>query len=219
MPQRNNTPPPSAGNRTTSLAPLRASEPVKSPEPVRAPEPVRSVIQEPIRPAAAQIHTAPPPTFSAADSYTQRHEATEQPPRIIEPASLRREEPAPQLTQTAARIVDPLAAEDGDEMFIVRQTLPPKLQADTVKGRTYTKPGQPPLPDPRAPEPKKSGWLSLFGGRHRYEEPPPPPAPTRAPQTSSSGGAAHATKPAPSADPSAPADDLEIPSFLRRLAN
>ena len=120
--------------------------------------------------------------------------------------------------QPAARIVDPLAAEDGDEMFIVRQTLPPKLRADTVTGRTYSKPGQPPLPDPRAPEPKKSGWLSLFGGRHRYEEPPPPPAPTRAPQMGASG-AAQATKPAPSTDPAAPADDLEIPSFLRRLAN
>ena len=121
--------------------------------------------------------------------------------------------------QPAARIVDPLAAEDGDEMFIVRQTLPPKLRADTVTGRTYSKPGQPPLPDPRAPEPKKSGWLSLFGGRHRYEEPPPPPpAPTRAPQMGASG-AAQANKPAPSTDPAAPADDLEIPSFLRRLAN
>jgi len=221
VPQRTNTPPPSGGSRTTSLPPLRATEPVRTAEPARAPEPVRAV-QEPARPAAVhaapapsapQIQSAPPPTFSAADSYTQRSEAAE--PRIIEPASLRREEPV----QPAARIVDPLAAEDGDEMFIVRQTLPPKLRADTVTGRTYTKPGQPPLPDPRAPEPKKSGWLSLFGGRHRYEEPPPPPpAPTRAPQMGASGSA-QATKPAPSSDPSAPADDLEIPSFLRRLAN
>jgi cell division protein FtsZ len=69
-----------------------------------------------------------------------------------------------------------------------------------------------PLPDPRsAPEPRR-GFMSLFGGRPRYDAPAQP-----APQVRLSGGGA---QPQPrEAEAPEHHDDLEIPSFLRRLAN
>jgi cell division protein FtsZ len=65
--------------------------------------------------------------------------------------------------------------------------------------------------------PRKSGWLSLFGGRQRYEAPAAPTAP--APQRAAAGGrSAAAPQMIEEAAPDEN-DDLEIPSFLRRLAN
>jgi len=63
--------------------------------------------------------------------------------------------------------------------------------------------------------PRKSGWLSLFGGRQRYEAPAHEPAPQRA-----GGGGGAAAAPQVMEEPEIEDnDDLEIPSFLRRLAN
>jgi cell division protein FtsZ len=56
---------------------------------------------------------------------------------------------------------------------------------------------------------QKSGWLSIFGGRARHDAPAPGPA------LRSNGSAQPAAQPLAAEDP----DDLEIPSFLRRLAN
>ena len=68
------------------------------------------------------------------------------------------------------------------------------------------------------PQPQKGGWTSLFGGRRRAEpatdEPPTPQF--------RNANAATVSKPMSSAQPveeAEPEDDLEIPSFLRRLAN
>ncbi len=230
--QRSSGSPPPTGGRTVPTAPLvaraaeAAREPLRAPEPVRgeavarAPEPTREPTREPVITTSAK--TAPPPTYSpAADSYAQRgdyeepavQETRADEPRIIDSMAQRREPPS--------RIVDPMAAEDGDEPYLAPPVERPLI--NTVTGRTYTRPGAPPLPDPRAPEPRKSGWLSLFGGRQRYEDAPAPPA--QAPQGRASGGAppassaATAAKLQPTLDPEEPVDDLEIPSFLRRLAN
>ena len=59
---------------------------------------------------------------------------------------------------------------------------------------------------------QKSGWLSIFGGRARHEAPAPGPA------LRSNGSAQPAAQPLASESAEDP-DDLEIPSFLRRLAN
>jgi cell division protein FtsZ len=64
--------------------------------------------------------------------------------------------------------------------------------------------------------PRKSGWLSLFGGRQRYEA---PAAPSPAPQRASAGGGAAAAPQVMEEPEIEDNDDLEIPSFLRRLAN
>ena len=69
-----------------------------------------------------------------------------------------------------------------------------------------------------APAPQKAGWLSLFGGR-RYEQQPaqePEPAPqARGKQPVVEARTTASAQPVEAAEQ----DDLEIPSFLRRLAN
>jgi cell division protein FtsZ len=75
-----------------------------------------------------------------------------------------------------------------------------------------------PAYEPRRP---RGGFLSIFGGRPRYEAPAAPAAQAPAARTApapSRGGAQpmEATSPAEATDQN---EDLEIPSFLRRLAN
>lgn len=199
-------------------APATAARPA-APAP-RPSEPVRQTYARtplpPIRAAAAPAPlAAPPPTFSpaasfenAAASQTATAETAAEAEALTAPAAIISQAPrAPEADATVARkIVDPLAAEDGDELYIERASLPPVTRS--VTNRTYTKPGAPPLPDPNhIDQAKKAGWLSLFGSRPRY-------APTSA---TSSAAAAEKLEAAPQADEAH--DDLEIPSFLRRLAN
>jgi hypothetical protein len=79
-----------------------------------------------------------------------------------------------------ARIVDPLAVEEGDEPLF---------------GENRYEDAQP----------RKAGIFSMFGGSRRPEAPTPTMRSTQAP-----------AEPAPQSDENA---ELEIPSFLRRLAN
>jgi len=78
--------------------------------------------------------------------------------------------------------------------------------------------------EPLFPEPhyedrarQKSGLLSLFGGRRRYETPQPEPREVRAAPVAQ----ARSTSSAQPVEEEKVNDgeDLEIPSFLRRLAN
>ena len=95
-------------------------------------------------------------------------------------------------TSTVTRIVDPAVEEIEDEPLFAE-----------------------PAYEQRRP---RGGFLSLFGGRPRYEQ-PAPAAPAPAPRaTAVRGGALPVETPvaAPEADAG---EDLEIPSFLRRLAN
>jgi len=120
---------------------------------------------------------------------------------LFEPAALTAEEQQPDLYATAAgapapavaKIVDPLVEE------IEEQDEP--LFAE-------------PAYENRKP---RGGFLSLFGGRQRYEA--PPAAPTAAPRASAvRGGALPVELPQTEIETEA-GEDLEIPSFLRRLAN
>jgi cell division protein FtsZ len=71
---------------------------------------------------------------------------------------------------------------------------------------------------------RKGGWLGLFGGRNGggragYEQPQQPTyRQASAPVTTSRGGAATAAQ-VQESEPLDASDDLDIPSFLRRLAN
>jgi cell division protein FtsZ len=102
------------------------------------------------------------------------------------------EERAPPIT----RIVDPAAAEEGDEPLFA----------------------EPMYEERRA---SRGGFLSLFGGRPRYEAPARQPlAPTQPAASASRGGAQAQPVETPiEARAEEPGEDLEIPSFLRRLAN
>jgi cell division protein FtsZ len=99
-------------------------------------------------------------------------------------------EPAAAPEPVIARIVDPAAAEETDEPLFTE-----------------------PLYEERRPQ--RGGFLSLFGSRPRYETPAAPP---RAAPVASRGGALPAEEPA-EAPQAETGEDLEIPSFLRRLAN
>jgi cell division protein FtsZ len=98
---------------------------------------------------------------------------------------------APQPAPMVTRIVDPAVAEYEDEEPLFAE----------------------PAYESRRP---RGGFLSLFGGRPRYEQ---APAAAPAPRASSvRGGAQPVEAPAAMQEPDA-GEDLEIPSFLRRLAN
>ncbi|WP_091740501.1 cell division protein FtsZ [Phenylobacterium immobile] len=103
--------------------------------------------------------------------------------------------PEPEL----ARIVDPAVEEAGDQPLFAEPAYDQRRQ--------------------------RSGFLSLFGGRPRYDAPPaaraaptPPPAQPAPLATAQRGGpqAAQLVQPETQAEIT---EDLEIPSFLRRLAN
>ncbi len=204
--------------------------PAAQPQPVAAAKPA-----EPVRPAArTAVQPAPAPALAKAAEPAPLT-APEEPVLWPEPARAQPATPAEpeRLTaqaepQRVVRIVDPAVAEDEEELDLYAET-PRRAQArdplipqPTVHYRagvteTRRPPPANPLPDPRVPPEPKRGFMSLFGGRSRYDGPSPnltfdPPAPRAA---VGGGGAA----PAPAAQPHADQDDLEIPSFLRRLAN
>lgn len=96
----------------------------------------------------------------------------------------------PQISRPVTKIVDPMVEETEEEPLFA----------------------QPAFDDRRH---QRGGFLSLFGSRPRYQEPAPQPQ-RQAPV--SRGGALPAEQPAEEAQVDNQ-EDLEIPSFLRRLAN
>ena len=98
---------------------------------------------------------------------------------------------APVVIQPVTRIVDPAAAEAGDEPLFAE-----------------------PAYEERRP---RGGFLSIFGSRPRYDAPQPSAAPAPR-QVASRGGALPVEALSPEEEVHQ-GEDLEIPSFLRRLAN
>ncbi|MDO9249444.1 MAG: cell division protein FtsZ, partial [Phenylobacterium sp.] len=206
---------PKVERRPLTAPPLRATEQAHqpyTPPPVPAPEPVRSIYATPAAQAPAPRYEAPAyrapvaaapapaPTPAPKASFDEDLEAqgdlyAAAPAPTPAPAPVRVE---PQITQAAApppappmtRIVDPSVADDEDE----------PLFADAAF-------------EDRRPQ-RSGGFLSLFGSRPRYDAPAPAPAARPAAR----GGAQPAEAPAPQEQVEGQ-EDLEIPSFLRRLAN
>jgi cell division protein FtsZ len=164
----------------TTPQPVR--EPVPAPAPVMAePEPVRVEAAPTV--AAVQAHEEEQPDiFSAPASAAP-------PPAAAAPAL------APVVTAPVARIVDPAAAEEGDE------TDEPLFAEPAFEQRR-----------------PRGGFLSIFGGRPRYDSVAPQPA-APAPRPAVSRGGAQPVEQAAPDDAADAGEDLEIPSFLRRLAN
>jgi cell division protein FtsZ len=150
--------------------------------------------------AAAQA-AAPPPPAPVATYEAPAPEPVLAPPVAREPSPVDLYA-APQTVRhapppTVTRIVDPAVAEieEEDEPLFAE----PAYEARRPRG----------------------GFLSLFGGRPRYDAPAPAPAPAPSPAPRASavrGGALPVEAPAVAPEAEA-AEDLEIPSFLRRLAN
>ncbi len=174
------------------------------------------------RAAAAPPEAAPSLPFVAPQTSPLVEAHGPQPaPLFAEPASFAAAESRP--SPPPMKIVDPLAeAEDDYAAPIIHaprfQPTPNYLSAPAVEQRRA--PPLNPLPDPRVPEPRKSGWLSLFGGGRAREDltrQSPQLERDPAPRTVSHGGGQLAALPA--AEPQDAVEDLDIPSFLRRLAN
>jgi len=157
----------------------------------------------------------------------------------LEPAAIHAPVSAPLIAEPARpaqaaqplRIVDPAAAEDEDDLYPSLTPREPIVTQPRAEYRSNPAPAvehrrappKNPLPDPRIP-PEKKGWLSLFGGARAREDLGPlrnpmdsQPYEEPAPRISASGGQAAALK--PQTEPETSTDDLDIPSFLRRLAN
>ncbi len=191
-------------------------------------EPAQRPLAQPI--AAAPAQRASP--FAPAAPQPAPAAATIAAPTLpLEPVI--QHQPAPQPVTAApappVRIVDPAAIEDEEDLYLAPVQREPVIQpraeyrsnpAPAVEHRRAAPAN--PLPNPHAPPAKKGGLLSLFGGgrareelvhpRNHMEERHPEPAPRV-----SHGGQAVALK--PQAEAEAQGDDLDIPAFLRRLAN
>jgi cell division protein FtsZ len=183
------------------------AEPVRS-EPVRQ-EPARAEFTRAETPRAPE--PAPvTPTFQSTPTYAAPS---------IEPVA-RAPEPVIHVAEerTLSPIVDPWV----EEFEADRGRRPAVAQGDLYMDR-----GQ--APAPRQPEPvmeepayddrdhRKSGW-SLFGKKPRAQNPYAPQGPSAqrsAPQMRPTGSA----QPIEQTQADTAEDDLEIPSFLRRLAN
>jgi cell division protein FtsZ len=97
----------------------------------------------------------------------------------------------PTIVAPVTRIVDPAVADAGDEPLFA-----------------------PPAYEERRP---RGGFLSIFGSRPRYDAPQPQAAP--APRPAAVRGGAQPLEAAQPEEEAQQGEDLEIPSFLRRLAN
>ncbi|KQW80863.1 cell division protein FtsZ [Brevundimonas sp. Root1279] len=186
--------------RPTSYSPSRI-DPIR-PEPIR--EPVRAEVARTPEPAPIV------PTFQAARAEAR---VEPRPEPVIHVAEERKLEP----------IVDPWVEEYEASPRTAAQA--PAAQGDLYAER-YERPAAERAPEPvesRREEPayddhddrdhRKSGW-SLFG-RKRQQQPTYPAAGSRQTEMRATSQA----QPAPEPELGEAEDDLEIPSFLRRLAN
>jgi cell division protein FtsZ len=164
----------------------------------------RSLQAEPLRatvtPRAAEPVAAeavePVAAFDEPEPMVAAREE-EQPDIFSAPAAAQAPQVEPAIVQPVTRIVDPEAAEPEDEPLFAE----PAYEARRPRG----------------------GFLSIFGGRPRYDAQPAPSAPQASaaprPAAAPSRGGAQPMEAAAPMDEVDQNEDLEIPSFLRRLAN
>ena len=156
----------------------------------RYPEPAAYVPPTPQAVAPAPI-PAPAPAPAPIVSKFEEEEQGDlyAAPQAVAPAPAPTPAPEPQISRPMTKIVDPMVEEQEEE---------PLFAEAAYEDR----------------RPQRGGFLSLFGSRPRYEA--PAPAPRQAPV--SRGGALPVEQPMEEAQIENQ-EDLEIPSFLRRLAN
>jgi cell division protein FtsZ len=201
---------PKTERRPMQAPPLRMPETPRATSPAPA-EPVRSIYATP----AAQVRVAEPAPYAAPVAPTPA-------PAIIEPAAAYQPEPfveeqadlysapaapAPEPSRVEAQITPPIAPRAAEAAPMTRIVDP--MVADDEDEPLF---GETAFED-RRPQ-KSGGFLSLFGSRPRYDA----PAQAARPVATTRGGAMPAEAPVEQAQADGQ-EDLEIPSFLRRLAN
>jgi cell division protein FtsZ len=184
---------------------------------VRNAPPAPQPAPEPVRPAAQTY--APQPTYERQPTYApqpapapQQQWAQPEPQPVFEQPAARYEAPEPAQPQ----------AEAEPQIIVTRQPAP---QPDFIEATVAKAEEEAPLFPPihYGEDREKKGFFSLFG-RGRQDEPPPirdyrndPSAVLEARSQQTAAAAPIQTPPA--AEQAEAGDDLEIPSFLRRLAN
>jgi cell division protein FtsZ len=193
---------------TSKIAPVKVASP---PAPEQKSEPQIEPEPLPLMPAAATVQPFEPVAATQA-RIAEEFDA--------EPWKINRQEAAPLAEQELADLPFdlPAEAEAVEESHGFGALDLGAEPAEAVEGDDE----RPLFPEPRAPidERDRKSFFSLFG-RARQDDPPPlrdyrsDPSPVLQARAAS-GGAAAARKLEPEEDT---AEDLEIPSFLRRLAN
>ena len=160
----------------------------------------RSLTAEPLRATVTPRAPEPEPAIAASVE-----------PEMVAEATLEAEQPD---IFSVPLTVDAQPAQAATETTVTRNADPAVETQRVLDEPLFAEP----VYEPRRP---RGGFLSIFGGRPRYEASQAPAAQAPAPRPTpapSRGGAQplEAVAPSESADQN---EDLEIPSFLRRLAN
>jgi cell division protein FtsZ len=168
-------------------------------------------------------------SIAAIEPKTERRSLQAPPLKISEPEAARAAEPQPAVAPIAQPVLAQVAAapllpldEEQPDLYAAPPAAPqPKAAAPITRIVDPSVADEDVDDEPLFTEPAyearrpRGGFLSLFGGRPRYDAPPSAPAPRA---SAHRGGAQPLEAAAPEQDPES-AEDLEIPSFLRRLAN
>jgi cell division protein FtsZ len=177
------------GASIAAIEPQLERRPMTAP-PLRLPEARVAAAEATDAPAQSPGYAAPQPIRQPAPVFAAAEPAEEEQPDLYA-APVAAPTPAqPVVVRPVARIVDPAVAEAGDEPLFAE-----------------------PAYEERRP---RGGFLSIFGSRPRYDAPAPQAAQPR--PMASRGGAQPVEVALPEEDVHQ-GEDLEIPSFLRRLAN
>jgi cell division protein FtsZ len=175
-----------------------APEPVAAhePEPAPLPEPVMAFEPEPV------AHEPGPQTFEPAVASYEASPEPAQPavqPKLFEPLRAAAYNTPP---------AEPLVTAEAEPTIVAPQsrTVPKIIDPSVADDEELPFVSSSHLAGESRPQ--KGGWLSLFGGRRQE-------APRAALRSVGSAQPVEAAQEEPADD----ADDLEIPSFLRRLAN
>ncbi|OYX79358.1 MAG: cell division protein FtsZ, partial [Brevundimonas sp. 32-68-21] len=172
----------------------------------RAPEPAREPYREPVR-AERAPEPRPEPRIEAAPVVPSF-----QSPPAPEP----RPEPVIRVAEPTPRALDPIVDPWVEEYETTRAPATQSSRAPEPQGDLYAaRSPEPAVDDYDDRDHRRSGW-SLFGRGKRAQ---PQPEPTYSPRPTSQMRSA--AQPQAQAEPETghADDDLEIPSFLRRLAN
>jgi cell division protein FtsZ len=216
------------GQRAPAPAPAQT---YRAPEPARPAATVAYAPEPSPAPAPQPVAAAPAPVYQAPQPQPVQQPVMEAPP----PAPLWSEPKRAAFEAEYDRSPEPALARQPELYF---DSTPPqnelRVQAPAAAPQPMQyEPQQEPAAEaveeeaPLFPERsyaadrRKGGFLGLFGGRKApasFEQPEAPTYRQSAPAQPSRGGAATAVAAQEEADPDA-AEDLDIPSFLRRLAN
>ncbi len=176
---------------------------------------------KPIRITAPAPKAESAPLQTIVDVEIEDVEEIEAEPALL-PLAAVEAPPAPVVEAPLIKLIDPSVEADDYDLNLpsyAPAAASPQHAMPFASEPLDEAPADSPLFIPERRQPQKGGWLNLFGGRQRTEVVDETPIP----QFRNKNAAVIGSRPSASAQPvediEEGQDDLEIPSFLRRLAN